>query len=65
MKIASALVLGKQGKGSPDSTRTALNECFENAGSKGLKTACQLGLKELGVTAKVESEKKPEATKGT
>lgn len=51
-RIAAALTLGKQAADFPDKAREVLSGCAKEGTSQSLKTACQLGLKELPATAK-------------
>lgn len=51
-KIHAALVLGKQASQSPESTREALSQCVGSSSSQSLKSACELGRKELASKAK-------------
>ncbi len=47
VRIAAALVLGKQADSFPEKPRATLSKCVATSKSPSLKTACDLGLKEL------------------
>lgn len=50
-RIAAALTLGKQAAGFPDKARSMLASCSKEGASQSLKTACQIGLKDLNTLA--------------
>jgi hypothetical protein len=52
-RIAAALTLGKQALNFPDKAREMLRICTKEGSSQSLKTACQLGLKDLPAEAPV------------
>jgi len=56
-QIAAALALGKQSGGSPEKTRSELEQCTTSAISQQLRMACQIGMKEFearqGMTAQL------------
>lgn len=47
VRIASALILGKQAVQSPDNALAQLQNCGKSGSSQSLRTACQLGLQDL------------------
>jgi HEAT repeat protein len=47
VRIAAALILGKEAAGFPDQTIPQLQKCGKEGASQSLRTACQLGLQEL------------------
>src|SRR5258708_1507587 len=47
VRIAAALVLGKQADAFPDKPKAYLSACRTDGSSVSLKMACQLGLQEL------------------
>lgn len=57
-RIASALVLGKQSHQFPEKPRETLSKCAKEAKSGGLRTACQLGLKDVESVKKAASPPK-------
>ncbi len=54
-RIAAALTLGKQAFNFPDKARDLLGKCAKEGASQSLKTACQLGLKDLPAEATTPS----------
>jgi len=54
-RIASALTLGKQASAFPDKARELLSACASTGKTAAIKTACQLGLRELEERRKAQA----------
>lgn len=58
VRIAAALVMGRQADLFPEKPQSALTKCLAEARTQNLRTACELGLQELK-TRKAIAEKNP------
>ncbi len=61
VRIASALVIGKQAESFPEAPKEALSKCLQQTKSQNLKTACQLGLQELATRQAIAEKSQPSA----
>lgn len=59
VRIAAALILGRQGASFPQDPRALLTDCSKTGGSQSLRSACGLGLNELEIKAKAAPQKTP------
>lgn len=62
VRIAAALVMGKQAESFPELPKTSLTQCVASTKSQNLKTACQLGLQELATRQAIAEKNQPSAT---
>jgi len=62
VRIAAALVMGKQAESFPEPPKTSLTQCVATTKSANLKTACQLGLQELAARQAIAEKNQPAAT---
>lgn len=56
VRVAAALIMGKQAMGFPEKPTDLLNSCSNKGRSQSLRTACQLGLKELEARKKLQAQ---------
>jgi len=63
VRIAAALVMGKQAESFPEPPKNSLTQCAAESKSQNLKTACTLGLKELAARQKIAEKNSPPAAK--
>lgn len=64
-RIAAALTLGRQAAQTPDEARQALADCAKNGKTQSLKSACQLGQRELESRTKAPAAAGAETTTET